>query len=71
MACAVSILTSFCKLNSEVCRTAQPDSVEGISGSTATVEGLVSWANPNPPGQHSLWEETGVPGENPRLLVEQ
>ena len=22
--------------------------------------------NPNPPCQHSLWEETGVPGENPR-----
>ena len=27
-------------------------------------------ANPNPPCQHSLWEETGVPGENPRLSVE-
>jgi hypothetical protein len=23
---------------------------------------------PNPPCQLSLWEETGVPGENPRLL---
>jgi hypothetical protein len=23
--------------------------------------------NPNPPCQHSLWEETGLPGENPRL----
>jgi hypothetical protein len=22
-------------------------------------------ANPNQPCQHSLWEETGVPGENP------
>jgi hypothetical protein len=22
-------------------------------------------------GQHSLWEETGVPGENPRVLVER
>ena len=25
---------------------------------------------PNPPCQLSLWEETGVPGENPRLSVE-
>ena len=24
-----------------------------------------SGANPNPPCQHSLWEETGVPGKNP------
>jgi hypothetical protein len=28
-------------------------------------------ANPNPPCQHYLWEETGVPGENPRLSVER
>jgi hypothetical protein len=27
-------------------------------------------ANPNQPCQHSLWEETGVPGENPRLSAE-
>jgi hypothetical protein len=26
---------------------------------------------PNPPCQLSLWEETGVPGENPRLSVER
>ena len=26
--------------------------------------------NPNTPCQHSLWEETGIPGENPRLSVE-
>jgi hypothetical protein len=25
---------------------------------------------PNPPCQLSLWEETGAPGENPRLLAE-
>jgi hypothetical protein len=25
----------------------------------------------NPPCQLSLWEETGVPGENPRLLAER
>ena len=28
-------------------------------------------ANPNPPCQHSLWEETRVPTENPRLSVEE
>jgi hypothetical protein len=28
-------------------------------------------ANPNPPCQHSLLEETGVPGENPRLSAER
>ena len=28
-------------------------------------------ANPNPPRQHSLWEETRVPGENSRLSVER
>jgi hypothetical protein len=28
-------------------------------------------ANPNQPCQHSLWEETGVPGENPRLSAER
>ena len=27
-------------------------------------------ANPNPPCQHSMWEETGVPWENPRISVE-
>jgi hypothetical protein len=27
--------------------------------------------NPNPPCQHSLWEETRVPGENTRLSVER
>ena len=26
---------------------------------------------PNPPSQLSLWEETGVPGENPRLSAER
>jgi hypothetical protein len=26
---------------------------------------------PNPPCQLSLWEETGVPGGNPRLLAER
>ena len=26
--------------------------------------------NPNPPCQLSLWEETGEPGENPRLSAE-
>ena len=26
---------------------------------------------PNPPCQHSLWKETGVPGENPRLSPER
>jgi hypothetical protein len=26
---------------------------------------------PNPPGQLYLWEETGVPGENPRLSAER
>jgi hypothetical protein len=26
---------------------------------------------PNPPCQLSLWEETGVPGENPRLSAER
>ena len=26
---------------------------------------------PNPPSQLSLWEETGVPGENPRLSTER
>ena len=26
---------------------------------------------PNPPCQHSLWEETGIPGENPGLSVER
>ena len=25
---------------------------------------------PNPPCQLSLWEETGVPGENPQLSAE-
>ena len=30
------------------------------------------WARiiPNPPCQLSLWEQTGVPGENPRLSAE-
>ena len=27
-------------------------------------------ANPNPFCQHFLWDETGVPGENPRLSAE-
>ena len=27
--------------------------------------------NPKPPRQLSLWEETGVPGENPRLSAER
>ena len=26
---------------------------------------------PNPPSQPSLWEETGVPGENPRFSAER
>jgi hypothetical protein len=26
---------------------------------------------PNPPCQLSLWEETGAPGENPRLSAER
>ena len=36
-----------------------------------------AWANycgrvlPIPPCQHSLWEETGVPGENPRFSAER
>ena len=25
--------------------------------------------NPNSPSQHSLWENIGVPGKNPRLSV--
>jgi hypothetical protein len=37
------------------------------SRSTATVEGSVRGLIPNPPCQYSLWEETGTPGENPRL----
>ncbi len=28
-------------------------------------------ALPNQPCQHSLWEETGVPGENPRPSAER
>jgi hypothetical protein len=40
------------------------------SRSTVTVEESVG-ANPNPPFQHSLWEETRVPRENPRLSVER
>jgi hypothetical protein len=34
--------------------------------------GMVSQgANPNPPSQHSLWKETGVPRENPRLSIQR
>jgi hypothetical protein len=29
-----------------------------------------NYVYPNPPWQLSLWEETGAPGENPRLLAE-
>jgi hypothetical protein len=42
--------------------TAQPDRFEGRDQLEA---------NPNPPCQLSLWEETGLPGKNPRLLVER
>ena len=41
------------------------------SRNTATVEGSIRGANPNPPCQLSLWEETGAPGENPRLSAER
>jgi hypothetical protein len=37
------------------------------SRSIATMEGSV----PNPPCQHSLWEEIRAPGENPQLSVER
>ncbi len=45
------------------------------AGSLKNPEGRVSWevipgVNPNPPCQHSLWEETGVPGGNPQISVE-
>jgi hypothetical protein len=31
---------------------------------------FLNYVYPNPPCQLSLWEETGVPGENPRLSAE-
>jgi hypothetical protein len=64
--------------------SARPDWVEGfLKAPLAATLWLMSdhgaqlrWkdqlgANPNPPCQHSLWEETAVPGENPRLSVER
>ena len=61
---------------------AQPDPVEGFLRTPLTATlwlmsnhgAQLRWknqlgANPNPPFQHSLWEETRVPGENPRLSV--
>jgi hypothetical protein len=56
---------------------AQPDRVEGFLSAPIwqppydlclimelSYDGRVSLGdNPNPPCQHSLWEETGVPGE--------
>ncbi len=38
--------------------------VEGLAGSQSQL-GVVF----KPPCQHSRWEETGIPGENPRLSV--
>jgi hypothetical protein len=32
---------------------------------------LLNCVYPNPPCQLALWEETGAPGENPRLLAER
>ena len=32
---------------------------------------FLSCVYPNPPCQLSLWEETGAPGENPRLSAER
>jgi hypothetical protein len=32
---------------------------------------LPNYVYPNPPWQLSLWEETGAPGENPRLSAER
>jgi hypothetical protein len=55
----------------------QPDRVEGLlraplmSDLGAQLRWKGEWANPNPSCQHSLWEETGVRGENPRLSVER
>ena len=37
----------------------------------ATRAGPISVGNFNPPCQLSLWEETGVAGENPRLSAER
>jgi hypothetical protein len=62
---------------------AQPDRVEGFlrvplaatlwlmsdHGAQLRLKGHLG-NNPNSPCQHSLWEETGAPGENPRLSVE-
>ena len=36
-----------------------------------SVSQLLGPVLPNPPSQLSLWEETGVPGENPRLSAER
>ena len=32
---------------------------------------MITYTYPNPPCQLSLWEETGAPGENPRLSAER
>jgi hypothetical protein len=32
---------------------------------------FLNYVYPNPPCQLSLWEETGAPGENPRLSAER
>ena len=77
------ILTCSCKLSWIAKDAAQGDRVEGfLRAPLAATLWLMSdhgaqlrWkgqlgANPNPPCQHSLWEETGVPGENPRLSAE-
>jgi hypothetical protein len=39
--------------------------------STVTVEEETVRANPNPPCQHFLWEETEISGENKRLSTER